>query len=65
MLAIILTEKGVPDKTMEENTKTSSLPSIDMFPTSEEAVLAYEREDGHLSPTEKFGTDLLSANQQV
>ena len=36
-----------------------------MFPTSEEAVLAYERADGHLSLTEKFGTDLLSANQQL
>ena len=36
-----------------------------MFPTSEETVLAYEREDGHLSLTEKFGTDLLSANQQL
>lgn len=50
---------------MEENKKTSSLPSIDMFRTSEEAVLAYERADGHLSLTEKFGTDLLSANQQL
>jgi len=65
VLAIILTGKGVPDKAMEENKKTSSLPFIDMFPTSEEAVLAYEREDGHLSLTEKCGTDLLSANQQL
>ena len=50
---------------MDENKKTSSLPSLDMFLTSEEAVLAYERADGHLSLTEKFGTDLLSVNQQL
>lgn len=36
-----------------------------MLPTSEEAVLAYEREDGHLSLPEVFGTDLLSGNQQL
>ena len=37
-----------------------------MLPTSEEAALAYEREDGHLSlQAEVFGTDLLSGNQQL
>ena len=50
---------------MEENKKNSSLQSIDMFPTSEEAVLPCERPHGYLSLTEKFGTDLLSANQQL
>ena len=65
VLAFILTGKGVPDKRMEENKKTFILPSIDMLPTSEEAVLAYEREDGHLSLPEVFGTDLLSGNQQL
>ena len=64
MLAFICTGKGVPDKRIEKNKKTFILPSIDMLPTSEEAVLAYEREDDHLSPPEVFGTDLLSGNQQ-
>ena len=50
---------------MEENKKTFILPSIDMLPTSEEAVLAYEREGGHLSLPEVFGTDLLAGNQQL
>ena len=50
---------------MEENKKTFILPSIDMLPTSEEAVLAYEREGGHLSLPEVFGTDLLARNQQL
>jgi len=57
--------KGVPHKRMEENKKTFILPSIDMLSTSEEAVLAYEREDGHLSLPKVFGTDLLSGNQQL
>ena len=39
---------------MEENKKTFILPSIDMLPTSEEAVIAYEREDGHFSLPEVF-----------
>ena len=65
MLAFILTGKGVPDKRMEENKKTFTLPSIDMLPTGEEAVLAYEREDGHLSLPEVFGTEFLSGNQQL
>lgn len=50
---------------MEENKKTLILPSIDMLPTSAQAVLAYEREEGHLRPPEVFGTDLLSGNQQL
>ena len=49
---------------MEEN-KTFILPYIDMLPTSEEAVLAYEREGGHLTLPEVFGTDLLSGNQKL
>ena len=65
MLAFTLTGKGVPDTRMEENKKTFILPSIDMLPTSEEAVLAYEREGGHLSLPEVFGTDLLAGNQQL
>lgn len=65
VLAFILTGKGVPDKRMEENKKTFILPSIDRLPTSEEAVLAYEREGGHLTLPEVFGTDLLSGNQQL
>ena len=64
MLAFILSGKGVPDKRMEEN-KRLILPSIDMLPSSEEVVLAYEREGGHLGLPEVFGTDLLSGNQQL
>ena len=48
----ILTGKGVPDKRMEENKKTFILPSIDMLPTSEEAVSAYER-DGAILDLQK------------
>ena len=65
VLAFILTGKGVPDKRMEENKKTFILPPTDRLPTSEEAVLAYEREGGHLTLPEVFGTDLLSGNQQL
>lgn len=68
VLAFILTGKGVPDKRMEENKQTFILPSTDMLPTSEEAVLAvlaYEREGGHLSLPQVFGTDLLSGNQEL
>ena len=36
-----------------------------MLPSSEEAVLAYERDNGHLSLPQVFGTDLLSGNQQL
>ena len=50
---------------MEENKKTFILPSIDMLPTSEEAVFAYEREGDLLSLPEVFGNDLLSGNQQL
>lgn len=50
---------------MEENKKTFILPSVDMLPTSEEAVAAYEREGGRLTVPEVFGIDLLAGNQQL
>lgn len=61
----ILTGKGVPDKRMEEINKKFILPSIDMFPTGEEAVSAYERDGGNLRSPEVFGTDILAGNQQL
>ena len=61
----ILTGKGVPDKRMEENKKTFILPSIDMLPTGEEAVSAYERDGGNLRSPEVFGTDILAGNEQL
>ena len=61
----ILTGRGVPDKRMEENKKTFILPSIDMLPTGEEAVSAYERDGGNLRSPEVFGTDILAGNKQL
>ena len=61
----ILTGKGVPDKRMEENKKTFILPSIDMLPTGEEAVSAYERDDGNLRSPEVFGSDVLAGKEQL
>ena len=50
---------------MEENKKTFILPSMDLLPTSEEAILGYEREGGHLSLPDVFVIDLLAGNQQL
>ena len=50
---------------MEENKKTFILPSIDMLPTGEEAVSAYERDGGNLRSPEVFGTDSLAGNKQL
>ena len=62
----ILTGKGVPDKRMEENKKTFILPSIDMLPTGQEAVIsAYERDGGNLRSPEVFGTDILAGKEQL
>ena len=48
----ILTGKGIPDKITEENKMTFILPSIDILPTREEAVSAYERDGGNLRSPE-------------
>ena len=61
----ILKGKGVPHKRMEENKKTFILPSIDMLPTGEEAVSAYERDVGNLRSSEVFETDILAGNEQL
>ena len=61
----IVTGKGVPDKRIEETKKTFILPSIDMLPTGEEAVSAYERDGGNLRSPEVFGTDILAGNKQL
>ena len=61
----ILKGKGVPHKRMEENNKTFILPSIDMLPTGEEAVSAYERDVGNLRSSEVFETDILAGNEQL
>ena len=61
----IVTGKGVPDKRIEETKKTFILPSIDMLPTGEEAVSAYERDGGNLGSPEVFGTDILAGNEQL
>ena len=39
--------------------------SIDMLPTGEEAVSAYERDGGNLRSPEVFGTDILAGNRQL
>ena len=61
----IVTGKGVPDKRIEESKKTFILPSVDMLPTGEEAVSAYERDGGNLRSPEVFGTDILAGNEQL
>ena len=61
----IVTEKGVPDKRIEESKKTFILPSIDMLPTGAEVVSAYEKDGGNLRSPEVFGTDILAGNEQL
>ena len=36
-----------------------------MLPTGEEAVSAYERDDGNLRSPEVFGTDVLAGKEQL
>lgn len=47
---------GIPDHLMSNNNRAAHIPALSL-PTTEEAVMQYERTGGHLNITPQFGMD--------